>query len=188
MNAPRFEIREGGLPGLKIIQREVLEDPRGSFSRLYCAETFQAAGFPPGVSQINHTLTKAIGTVRGLHFQHPPHAEAKVVTCIRGRILDVAVDLRAGSPTFLHWEGVLLSGENRTSLLIPQGFAHGFQTLEADCELLYLHSAPYCPEAEGGLHPLDPKLGIQWPRAIAELSQRDQSHPWLLPRFHGLTL
>jgi len=188
MTSDRFQILDAGLPGLKVVQRTALEDSRGHFSRLFCAETFQAVGFTSPISQINHTSTRRIGTVRGLHFQHPPHAEIKLVTCLKGRIFDVAVDLRQGSPTFLQWKGLILSEANRTSLLIPQGFAHGFQTLEEDCELLYLHSHPFVPAAEGGLHPSDPRLQVAWPLAVTELSPRDQAHPLLADAFPGLSV
>lgn len=188
MTTPRFDIQDGDLPGLKLIQRWVLEDPRGSFSRLFCSDAFKAAGFLLPVSQINHTHTRRQGAVRGLHYQRPPHAEMKVVTCLKGEVFDVAVDLREGSPTFLSWRGVVLSEGNRTSLVIPQGFAHGFQTLTEHCEMVYLHSAPYHPEAEGGLHPEDPGLGISWPREISELSDRDRAWAFVSPRFPGIVL
>jgi len=188
MTDSRFEIRDAGLAGLKVIQRVLLEDRRGFLSRLFCAETFHAAGFTPSINQITHTCTRRSGTVRGLHFQNPPHAEAKVVSVLRGRIFDVAVDLRWGSPTFLQWRGEILSEANHLSLLIPGGFAHGFQTLEDDCELLYFHSAPHRPEAEGGLHPSDPRLAIAWPLDIAELSDRDKGHAFLAPDYLGLPL
>lgn len=188
MNEARFEFQEGELPGLKLVRRKPIEDARGSLVRMFCAEAFSASGFAPAISQINCTLTKRPGTVRGLHFQRPPHAEIKLVSCLRGSIFDVAVDLREHSPTFLRWQGVVLSESNQTSLLIPEGFAHGFQALEADCELLYLHSAPHHTEAEGGLHPQDPALAIAWPLDVADLSDRDRSHPGLLPSFKGLSL
>lgn len=188
MTQARFEFEEGDLPGLKLVRRKPIEDARGSLVRLFCADAFHASGFAPAISQINLTLTKRRGTVRGLHFQRPPHAEIKLVSCLRGSIFDVAVDLRENSPTFLRWQGVVLSEANQTSLLIPDGFAHGFQALEAGCELLYLHSAPHHPDAEGGLHPLDPSLAITWPLDVADLSDRDRSHPRLLPSFKGLSL
>jgi dTDP-4-dehydrorhamnose 3,5-epimerase len=187
MTTPRFDFLDTDLPGLKLVRRKLLEDHRGFFERMFCADTFQEEGFAPAISQINHTLTKRIGTVRGLHFQRPPHAETKLVTCLKGRVFDVAVDLRSGSPTFLQWKGFELSEANQTSLLIPQGFAHGFQTLEADCELLYLHTTPYTPEAEDGLHPLDPALAIPWPQEVVDLSNRDHSRPKISPRFKGLS-
>lgn len=179
MSEARFEFQDGDLPGLKLVRRKPLEDARGSLVRLFCADAFSAIGFAPAIVQINRTLTRRKGTVRGLHFQGPPHAEIKLVSCLRGSIFDVAVDLREDSPTFLHWQGVVLSEANQTGLLIPAGFAHGFQALEPDCELLYLHSAPHHPEAEGGLHPRDPALAITWPLEITDLSERDRSHPML---------
>lgn len=188
MNTPRFDFLDTDLPGLKLVRRKALEDHRGFLERMYCGEAFLEAGFPLAISQINHTLTKRIGTVRGLHFQRPPHAETKLVTCLRGRVFDVSVDLRVGSSTFLHWHGVVLSPANQASLLIPEGFAHGFQTLEADCELLYLHSSPHRPEAEDGLHPLDPALAIPWPEEVVDLSTRDRSRHMIQLPFKGLAL
>ena len=133
----RFAIEATPIAGLHVVQRKRVEDARGFLTRLYCAEDLRAAGFDGPIAQINHTLTRAAGAVRGMHFQYPPAAEDKYVTCIRGEVLDVAVDLRAGSPTFLHWHGVVLSPDNARSYFIPKGFAHGFQTLVADSELLY---------------------------------------------------
>lgn len=188
MSGPRFDFLAGELPGLQLVRRKPIGDARGQFARFFSVETFLDAGFGPAISQINLSRTARTGAVRGLHFQHPPHAEAKLVTCLRGRIFDVAVDLRHGSPTFLRWQGFLLSAAEPTSLLIPEGCAHGFQTLEPDCELLYLHSAPYRPEAEGGLDAADPALGIAWPLPIAERSERDEGHLRLSPDFEGLRL
>ena len=183
----RFARIETPLAGLVLLQRRVIGDARGQLSRLFDADDMIELGWPAGVAQINQTMTAASGTVRGFHFQNPPFAEAKLVTCIRGRILDIAVDLRAGSPTFLKSHAAELSSENACSLLIPQGFAHGFQALTDDAMLIYAHSAPYCAEAEGGLNPLDPKLAIDWPLPPANLSPRDQSHPLIDDAFAGLT-
>jgi dTDP-4-dehydrorhamnose 3,5-epimerase len=174
------------LPGLQRVERFRLEDHRGCLSRLFCAEEFAAAGFAMSVAQINHTLTQREGTVRGMHYQLPPFTEMKLVACIRGRVFDVAVDLRADSPTFLRWHGEILSPDNRRALAIPQGFAHGFQALDADCELLYLHSAPYRPEAERALNACDPRLGIDWPMPIADMSERDRGHAMLTNEFTGI--
>lgn len=175
------------LDGLVVVERPRLEDHRGFFSRFFCAETLMEAGFDLPVAQINHTFTRALGALRGLHYQHPPHAEVKMVSCLRGEVFDVAVDLRAGSPTFLRWHGEVLSAGNQRSLLIPRGFAHGFQALTDDCELLYLHSAAYAPAAEGAVNALDPMLAISWPLAIADMSERDCTHPMLDPDFKGIT-
>jgi dTDP-4-dehydrorhamnose 3,5-epimerase len=184
----RFHLIETPLAGLTLIERQPLGDTRGFFERVFCAEELAQAGWVKPVVQINRTVTRARGTVRGMHFQLPPHAEMKLVSCLRGAIWDVAVDLRAGSPTFLQWHAVELSGDNHRSLLIPEGFAHGFQTLSDDCELLYLHSTSYASDAERGLPPEDPALDIGWPLPIAELSARDKQHPQITSEFTGLML
>jgi len=173
------------LAGLTVIQTAAFEDHRGSFARLFCAQELSALGMGP-IIQINHSLTRALGAVRGLHFQRPPKAEAKLVRCLAGRVLDVAVDLRAGSPTYLKWHAVELSAANRLALFLPRGFAHGFQTLTPDCELLYLHDECYSPEHEGGLRFDDPALAIPWPLPAADLSARDQGHPLLAAGFAPL--
>ena len=175
----RFEFHSTPLHGLMVVQRKPVEDSRGFFARFFCADEFRQAGFTKPIAQINHTLTRKKGVVRGLHFQRPPHAETKVVSCLKGDIFDVAIDLRRGSPTFLRWHGEVLSAENQKSLLIPEGFAHGFQTLTDDCELVYLHSTSFHPEAEGALNVSDPKLAIAWPLAMAELSERDRAHAFI---------
>ena len=184
----RFSFAATPLDGLWIVTRTPLEDSRGSLSRMWSAEEFFRQGWSRPVTQINHTLTRHRGTIRGLHFQFPPHAEDKLVSCLRGEIFDVAVDLRQNSPTFLNWHGVLLSAVNSRSLLIPRGFAHGFQALEDNCELLYLHSAAYCPDAEGGIDALDPRLGIAWPLPPGDRSPRDKAHPLLSSEFRGVPL
>jgi dTDP-4-dehydrorhamnose 3,5-epimerase len=174
------------LAGLKLLERKPVEDARGSLQRMYCAAFFADAGITKPLVQINLTRTLRRGAVRGMHFQRPPHMETKVVTCLRGKVFDVAVDLRAGSPTFLRWHGEMLAPELRNSLLIPEGFAHGFQAMSDDCELLYFHTAAYCREAEGGVHPDDPRLGIGWPLDVAEISDRDAGFPLLTKDFRGI--
>ncbi|WP_374088711.1 dTDP-4-dehydrorhamnose 3,5-epimerase [Methylomicrobium lacus] len=184
----RFDFFPTPLPGLTLVQRKPIEDSRGFFSRFFCAEDFGRVGLTRPIAQMNHSLTHLKGSVRGMHFQYPPFAEDKFVSCVRGSIFDVAVDLRKESPTFLHWHGEILSADNQRSLLIPAGFAHGFQTLARDCELLYLHTMPYAHDCEGALHALDPLLEIAWPLPIAEISERDRTHPMLNSQFEGLTL
>ena len=184
----RFTILETPLAGLKVVQRQQLGDSRGFLSRLFCAEQLAGSGWHKPILQINQTLTQKQGTIRGMHFQRAPHAEMKLVTCLRGAVWDVAVDLRAGSPTFLRWHAQELSPDNHCAFLIPEGFAHGFQTLSEDCQLLYLHSAVYTPQAEAGLNPKDPGLLISWPLPIAELSARDAQHPLVGEHFEGVTL
>lgn len=176
------------LTGLKLIQRERIGDQRGFLERLFCAEELAIAGWNRSVVQINHTYTHRQGTVRGLHFQYPPHMEMKLVTCLSGAVWDVAVDLRSDSPTFLSWHAEELSADNQRSYLIPEGFAHGFQSLTDDVEMLYCHSASYTPEAEGGLNPRDPKLAINWPLDISEISDRDASHPLDGNTFKGIQI
>jgi dTDP-4-dehydrorhamnose 3,5-epimerase len=184
----RFTIQETPLVGLKIIQRTAIGDARGFLSRIFCAEDLASAGWTWPIAQINHTLTKTFGTVRGMHFQFPPRAEAKLVSCLRGAVCDVAVDIRRGSPTFLKWHAEELSAANQRALLIPPGFAHGFQTLEPDCELLYLHSASYDPACEGALNPRDPALAISWAKEISSISEKDSNRPMLDLSFEGMTL
>jgi dTDP-4-dehydrorhamnose 3,5-epimerase len=184
----RFTIRDTPIADLKLVERQQLGDSRGFLSRLFCADELAVAGWHKPIIQINQTFTQKQGTMRGMHFQRPPHAEMKLVTCLRGAVWDVAVDLRAGSPTFLQWHAEELSAANHRALLIPDGFAHGFQSLSGDCELIYLHSEAYAPEAEAGLNPQDPMLSISWPLAISELSARDAQYPMLDHQFKGVTL
>ena len=182
----RFQFEATPLPGLLLVHRDALVDARGFLSRLFCADEFAGAGWRQPIAQINHTLTRSPGTVRGLHFQFPPHAEAKLVTCVRGSVFDVAVDVRRDSPTWLHWHGAILSASNQCSFLIPEGFAHGFQALQGDCEMIYLHSAPYSQDAEGALNALDPRLSITWPLPVGERSDRDVAHPFIDATFKGV--
>ena len=183
----RLTVTDLPLAGLKRVARQRLGDDRGFFARLFCAEELHAAGWREAVAQVNHTMTARKGTVRGMHFQPPPHAEMKLVSCVRGEVFDVAVDLRRGSPTFLRWHAEHLSAENNRGLLIPQGFAHGVQALTDDAELIYCHSAAYDAASEGGLNPRDPRLAIAWPLPITELSARDAQAAMLDAAFTGMT-
>ena len=182
----RFSFNPASVAGAFVVERVAAEDPRGSFTRMFCAEEFQRLGLNKKIVQINHSVTRRKGAVRGLHFQHPPHAETKIVSCLRGCVFDVMVDIRAGSTTFLEWHGEILSEENGRALVIPEGCAHGFQALEDDCELLYLHTDYFTSAAEGALNVRDPRLAIDWPLAITELSDRDRSHPLIDPDFSGV--
>ena len=186
--ASRFTLTPLAIPGVVAIARQHLGDARGFLSRLFCADDLAAAGWTWPVAQINHSYTAQAGTVRGMHYQRPPHAESKLVTCLRGRVWDVAVDLRAGSPTFLQCCAQELSADNHTALLIPPGCAHGFQTLSDDVELLYVHSAAYTPAADAGLNPQDPRLGISWPLPVGSLSARDAGQPLLREGFMGVDM
>jgi len=165
--------------GCMVLRRRPQEDERGSLERLFAADELAQAGIYLEAVHINLTRTIHTGTVKGLHMQMPPHAETKIITCISGRIFDVAVDLRHTSASYGQWFGIELSPEQPVSLMIPAGFAHGMQSLEPDSVVHYVHSAPYAPAAEAGVHPLDPDVAIAWPLTPQYLSRRDQSLPWL---------
>lgn len=154
-------------------------DDRGFFARLYCVQEFQAHGLDFRPVQVNDSFSARKGTLRGMHFQRPPMVEAKLVRCLRGAIFDVIVDLRAGSTTFGQWTSVTLDQDSRAMLYIPAGFAHGFQTLAEDTELLYLNSGFHAPGHEGGLAHDDPALSIPWPLPVTALSERDAHFPTL---------
>ena len=172
-----------------LIENKRYSDNRGYFSEIYNKEIFNK--FPINVEfvQDNISFSRNEGTLRGLHFQNPPFAQGKLVRVIKGSVLDVAVDIRRTSPTFLQWHGEILSAANRKSLLIPEGYAHGFQALTEDCELIYLHTSAYHPDAEGALNVTDPALSIDWPLPVIDLSKRDQNHPFVTNiNFKGITL
>lgn len=174
------------LDGLWEVRTSPRGDERGRFTRIFCDDSFSI--IRPGIRfvQVNHSFTAACGTIRGLHFQHAPAGEAKLIRCLRGAVFDVAVDLRIESPTFGHWHGIELSATNERQIFIPEGFAHGFQSLTNDAELLYQHTFPYTPSAEAGLRYDDPTVAISWPLPIAAISDRDASLPMLSSVFTGL--
>jgi dTDP-4-dehydrorhamnose 3,5-epimerase len=181
--------RELSIRGAHVVEPEPIRDARGFLARVFADDEFARAGFPGQVVQMNHTSTLVSGTVRGLHYQLPPHAEYKVIKCIRGRVYDVVVDLRAGSATFLAWAAVELSEDNMHMMFIPAGCAHGFQALAERCELIYLHSAPYVKESERGARADDPAIGIRWPLPLGPRSPRDESHPLIdTNTFKGVAL
>jgi dTDP-4-dehydrorhamnose 3,5-epimerase len=182
------DITDLSMEGLKLVKRHRLGDSRGYLSRMFCADALVAAGWTKPIVQINQTKTSRCGTVRGMHYQCPPHAEMKLVSCIRGEVWDVAVDLRTGSKTFLHWHAERLSADNQCAMLIPEGFAHGFQSLTDDAELIYLHTSAYNAMAETGLSATDPRLAIEWPLKFTELSLRDAQHPVLNGEFIGVEI
>jgi dTDP-4-dehydrorhamnose 3,5-epimerase len=174
------------LKGAYIIDPEPFEDKRGLFERIFCEEKFREIGHSKTVVQINHSLTKHKGSLRGMHYQEPPMAEIKMVKCLKGSVYDVIVDLRKGSDTFLKWFGETLSSENRRMMYVPEGFAHGFQTLEYDCELLYFHTEFYSPDYERTVRFNDPRVSIRWPLDITEISERDLRHALLSESFEGV--
>jgi dTDP-4-dehydrorhamnose 3,5-epimerase len=168
------------LSGAYLIQLEPRTDARGTFARAFCAREFAAQGLRESFVQANISTNLKAGTVRGLHFQRDPHAEAKLVQCVKGSIYDVVVDMRKESATYLHWTGAELSDANGMMIYVPAGFAHGYQTLLDETDVLYLVSEFYTPESEGGLRHNDPKLAIEWPHAVSEISEKDGRWP-LLP-------
>jgi len=176
------------IPGAVVVTFPPQSDERGSFSRLFCAR--ELADFMNGhtIAQINKSVNRKTGTVRGLHFQYPPKAEIKLIRCTQGKVFDVMVDIRRESPTFLQWKGVELSADNYRMVIIPEGCAHGFQVLADDSELLYLHSEYFDSAFEGALSVLDPRIGIDWPLPIGEMSERDQGHQYITDDFRGITL
>lgn len=176
------------LDGLKLVTLDVRRDERGSFGRMFCQREMAAAGVAHHIAQVNHSCTAKAGTIRGLHFQRPPATETKLIRCVRGAVWDVAVDLRADSPTFLRWRAFELSADQPRMVVIPDGFAHGFQTLTDDAELIYFHSEFYAPEHEAGFHCMDATLGIPWPLPMTQQSARDQALPFVPPGFQGLSL
>ena len=183
-----MKILQTDIPDLVVVETIAHSDVRGSFARLYCELELDKLIAPRRVVQINHSYASKKGTLRGLHFQSSPYAEMKLVRCLRGRVWDVAVDLRNKSPTFLKWYGVELTPMNMRMIVIPEGFAHGFQVMESDSELLYLHTALYSAQAEGGLRYNDPKLDIQWPLPVAEISERDCNQSLINSDYKGIDL
>jgi dTDP-4-dehydrorhamnose 3,5-epimerase len=161
------------LKGAFVVDLELRVDSRGHFARAFCRREFEDHGLNPLVEQMNVARSTRKGTVRGMHFQFPPHAEAKLVRATHGAILDVAVDLRPESPTFLRHVAVELTADNQRALYLPERFAHGYQTLEDGAEMLYLASASYAPDFEAGLSPMDRCLEIAWPLPITEISAKD---------------
>lgn len=181
-----MNIQPTSIAGVVVVDNAASQDARGAFRRLFCEQALAAVVGERRIVQINHSRTAAVGALRGLHFQRAPEAEMKLVRCLRGRVFDVAVDLRAGSPTFLHWHAEELSPDSARMLVLPEGCAHGFQVLEPESELLYLHTAAYAPGAEGGVRWDDPAIGIEWPLPVTDLSARDAGHPLLDTTFSGL--
>jgi len=167
------------LAGAYVVELERLQDERGFFARSFCQEEFRRHGLKPAIAQCNVSWNRRRGTLRGLHFQAAPHEEAKVVRCTRGAIWDVIVDLRKGSATARRWHAVELTADNRRALYIPAGFAHGFQTLAEDSEVLYQMSEFYHPESARGVRWDDPTLAIPWPLKDPVMSPRDREFPVL---------
>lgn len=170
------------------ITRSVIGDNRGSFSRLFCSEELKRVGFNSPIAQVNITKTEKKGTIRGLHYQLPPYSEHKIIYCLKGEVFDIALDLRSDSPTFLKYHSVILSEAENNAYSIPKGFAHGFQALTDDVEMLYFHSQPYRKDFETGINPFDTKINVKWPLPVSEISERDRSFFLLDKNFTGVNI
>lgn len=176
-----MQVEQTKLPGVYVLTPKRFGDERGFFSEVYNRDTFAGLGIDVTFIQDNHSLSRAVGVVRGLHFQAPPRAQDKLVRVGAGRVLDVAVDIRKGSPSFGQWVAEELSAENGKQLFIPKGFLHGFATLEPNSELLYKCSDTYAPDCDGAVRFDDPEIGIDWgmETASAQLSAKDADAPLL---------
>lgn len=174
------------LQGSYLVQLEPFMDERGWFARYFCKNEFEKIGHKKEWVQCNHSVTYKKGALRGMHFQVAPFKEIKMVRCIAGAVFDVIIDIRKNSETFLQWFGTELSAENKNMVYIPEGFAHGFQCLTSNCELIYHHTEFYQANAEGGIRYNDPLIKIEWPLPISEISSRDQSHVHLDENFKGI--
>ena len=183
-----MKINKLSLKNAYVLEPEPFSDHRGKFVRIYCYKELQHIGHSKPIVQINHSLSRQKGAVRGMHFQYPQKAETKIIKCVCGSVFDVIIDLRRGSSTFLQWHGEVLSAENMKMMYVPEGLAHGFQVLEENTELLYLHTEFYSPEHEGGVRYDDPVINISWPLEVADISEKDRSHPLLSKDFEGIAL
>lgn len=181
-----MKLHPAPLAGLQVIETAPVGDARGRFERIFCGDEW--ASLRPNLRfvQINLSTTTDRGTVRGMHFQREPVAEAKLIRCVQGHVFDVAIDVRVGSATFLKWHAVELRAGEPRAVFIPEGFAHGFQALSDNVQLLYLHTAPWTPACEGGLRHDDPRLAINWPLPPIHVSERDNAHPLLDEVFTGV--
>ena len=181
----KLNIKNTNFEGLFIIEPNIFEDNRGSFSRIFCENELSSI-LDFNIKQINHSVTSKRGTIRGLHFQYEPNSEIKMIKCVKGSVFDVVVDIRRNSETFLKVFSIELSEFNNKIIFIPKGFAHGFQALEDDTELIYLHSSLYKPSNEGALNPMDKILDITWPEDISNISEKDRNHPFITDKFKGI--
>ena len=174
-----MRIEAQSVQGVGVAYSNYVADARGAFARWFCKDELASVIGSRSIVQINHSCTSQVGAIRGLHFQRPPHAVMKLIRCLRGAVLDVVVDMRSGSATYLrHHRETLRAGDGKM-IVVPEGFAHGFQTLEPDTELLYLHTSAYTPSAECGFRFDDPALAIEWPLPATDISARDLALPTL---------
>jgi dTDP-4-dehydrorhamnose 3,5-epimerase len=175
----RFKANKTKISGVFVLNRKLFYDDRGSFSRLLCNKEMKDLNISSSIEQINISKTTNTGTIRGMHYQTDPDEEDKYVICLKGSVFDVALDVRKESQTYLQWDSVLLSADSNKMIYIPKGVAHGFQALEPNCWLLYLHTASYSPESENGLNPLDPELAINWPISEINMSKKDSDRKYI---------
>jgi dTDP-4-dehydrorhamnose 3,5-epimerase len=180
--------QELNLSGAFLISSEPFEDHRGFFLRTFCKEHFEGNNLISSFVQANHSGTAESGSIRGMHFQYPPYSEVKLVRCIKGAIFDVIIDLRQSSKTFLQWEGVELNEDNRYSMYVPEGFAHGFQSLTDNSEIVYMVSQVYNKASEGGVRFDDPAVNIKWKKPLSQISEKDLSIPFLDKNFKGIAV
>jgi dTDP-4-dehydrorhamnose 3,5-epimerase len=183
-----MRISPTSLPGVSIVETSFRVDQRGAFARLFCEQELHEILGNRHIVQINQSRTMTVGALRGMHYQRAPHAEMKLIRCIKGRVWDVAVDIRRDSPTFLQWHAEELSAENGRMLVVPEGCAHGFQVLEPGSEMLYLHTASYAQHAEGGLAYNDPRCAISWPLPVTDLSDGDNRRSFISSDFSGIAV
>ena len=174
------------IPGAYLIKLSPFTDERGAFTRLFCQDELKQIGFDKTIVQINHSHNIQKGTLRGMHFQYAPFTEVKIIRCLQGKVYDVMVDLRENSPAFLKYFAVELSAKSYNALYIPEGCAHGFQTLEDDCQLLYFHTQFYNKASEGGIRYDDPMINIQWPLPPQNITAKDMGYPLLNNSFKGI--
>jgi len=174
------------IEGVHVIEPTPFKDHRGMFARVFCKNELREIGHDKEIVNINHSATSKKGSIRGMHFQYPPKAEIKIFKCIKGSILDIAIDLRKNSPTFLQYHGEVLSAENMKMLYVPEGFAHGFQSLEDDIEIIYSTTEFYSPENESGVRFNDPKIGIKFPLEVTDISEKDKNQKLLSDDFKGI--
>lgn len=178
-----MEICRLSLSDAALIKTSPINDHRGSFTRLFCLNELSSVIGTRQIVNVNHSFTHRAGVIRGLHFQRLPHQEMKFVRCLRGSVYDVIVDIRNDSPTYMQWHSHVLNSKNMDMLCVPEGFAHGFQSLEDNCEVIYLSTAYYASNAESGIRYNDPALDIQWPMEVSDISEKDASHPFLENHF-----
>ena len=183
-----MKFNKSEIKGLYSVELEPFTDDRGFFVRSYCSKILKEINITKPIRQINHSLTSTVGAIRVMHYQDSPHAEIKMVRCISGEVFDVAIDLRKESDTFLQWHGEYLNAKNFKMMIIPEGFAHGFQVIQQNTELLYFHTADYFPEVELGMLFNDEKIGIKWPLQVTNVSDRDLQYKTIVKEFKGLNI